>query len=169
MKLSRENMLVPLAIALFLGGCTTHGKFPSLARRPQETPPARITPPTATAPQAIALPPAVAAQIAGLHDTAQASHARFTAKRAQVAELVGKARGAAPGSDGWTTAMIALADLSSDRSATATALSELDSLYVAQKIDGDDGGAIAAVRDQVAAWVADEDAALTGLGVPLPN
>jgi hypothetical protein len=60
-------------------------------------------------------------------------------------------------------ASIALADLSSARSRTAVALADLDQLYVAQRVDGGDGIAIAAVRDQVTAWVADEDAVLADL------
>ena len=43
------------------------------------------------------------------------------------------------------------------------ALAELDGLYVKERIDGGEGVAHAAVRDQITAWVADEDAVLTEL------
>ncbi|MEY4159923.1 MAG: hypothetical protein RLZZ136_544, partial [Pseudomonadota bacterium] len=42
-------------------------------------------------------------------------------------------------------------------------LADLDALYVKDRIDGGDGGAITAVRDQITASVADEDAVLADL------
>jgi len=72
-------------------------------------------------------------------------------------------RALAVASESWSQATVALASLESRRSDAMIALAELDPLYVKERIDGGDGGAIAAVRDQITAWVADEDAVLADL------
>jgi len=126
--------------------------------------PAAATPvaPAAVAPQ-LPLPADLAGQLAALAARARAAHDDFSGKRARTASLVSAASGAAPASEAWSVASVAFAELSSARGQTATALADLDQIYTAQRIDGGDGQAIAAVRDQVTAWVADEDAVLAGL------
>ena len=160
-----------------LGACASANQFPSLAKganelaaqgrisacgiavaRP-EAPPAN---PAAIAPQ-MPLPDDLPGRLAALEGRARDAHAAFEGKRARTAGLVGAAAGAAPASDSWSVASVALADLSSARSQTATALADLDQLYTAQRVDGGDGQTIAALPDQVNAWVADEDAVLAGV------
>lgn len=117
----------------------------------------------APAPSPAATPAELTARLEQLRLSASQAHARFNARRARTATLTGAARGAAVGSDAWAVATVAVADLESARSEAMVALGELDRLYAAERIDGGDGGAIAAVRDQVTAWVADEDAVLADL------
>ncbi|MFC3173181.1 hypothetical protein ACFOD9_02830 [Novosphingobium bradum] len=178
-RIARRAGTLALGCAL-LAGCATNGQYPSLAKGPSElasegrirgcgnmaAPPV----PVATVPVAPAPAPAPAdltGRLVEITAEARAAHESFASQRARVAGLAGA--GAARGSDGWAVAQVALAELSSARSSTALALTELDRLYVAQRVDGGDGQAIAAVRDQVTAWVADEDAVLAGLVGRLGN
>ncbi len=165
-----------VAAATLLSACASQGQFPSLAKRPAEQAlealPAgadRIggtvpspAPDTSTAPRPVA--PEMIARLAQLKEAAGKAHAHFSGKRGRASQLVAAARGAAVASEAWSVATVAIADLESARSEAMTSLAELDRLYVAERIDGGDGGAIAAVRDQVTAWVADEDAVLAELG-----
>lgn len=184
---SRARMLALTALAgaltIPLGGCGSDGDFPSLARRPAELgeqsatqpgqpagTPGRVAGsgmPAPAAPDATASEQAVPADLSGrlaeLERSAREAHARFAAARGRAVQLTGAARGAAVGSEAWAVATVAVADLESARSDAMISLGELDRLYAAQRIDGGDGGAIAAVRDQVTAWVADEDAVLADL------
>ena len=94
---------------------------------------------------------------------------RFAAARARADQLTAAARDAAPGSDAWAAGSVALSDLTAQHDALVGILADIEAIDVrhqveAQNVDGGDGGAIAAVRDQVTAWVADEDAVLADLG-----
>jgi hypothetical protein len=167
----RRALLQPLIGAatlapVLLAGCAADSRFPSLAKRPAELVAegriARSALPAAPAPPALnvphlALPADLPGRVAALGAQARAAHALFQDKRAGAARAVGGGSTTEPG------AMVALADLSSARSQTAVSLAELDQLYIAERIDGGDGQTIAAVRDQVTAWVADEDAVLADL------
>lgn len=167
----RKCALLPAVAAILLSGCAGSGQFPSLARRPQEDVPGRITGTLSAPPVAASTAspePAVEAADQGQADRlmAQARTAResFLARRGRADQLARAASGAQPGSEAWSVAAVSLAELSSARDSTVTALADMDAIYVRQRIDGGDGGAIAAVRDQVTAWVADEDAVLAELG-----
>ena len=105
----------------------------------------------------------LAARLRELGSAAREAHGRFEAKQARARQLTAAARGAAPGSEAWSVATIAVGELEAARSDAMVSLGELDRLYAQERIDGGDGGAIAAVRDQVTAWVADEDAVLVEL------
>ncbi len=106
----------------------------------------------------------LAERLTQLHDLARGAHKRFSSKRDGASSLVAAARGSAIATEAWSVATVAIADLESARSDAMVSLGELDRLYVSERIDGGDGIAIAAVRDQVTAWVADEDAVLADLG-----
>ncbi|PLK26573.1 hypothetical protein [Novosphingobium sp. TH158] len=152
-----------LSACLLLSACGDTAGYPSLARRPAE----RITdaPPPPPAPAATPQPldPAVAARLGALVEQARKAHAGFIATRPKADRLSAAAKGAAVASEAWVVASVALAELESRRSEAMVALAELDSLYARNRVDGGDGLAIAAARDQVTAWVADEDAALAEL------
>jgi len=172
-----------LAGAFLLAGCGTQGEFPSLARRPAELgvrpapagetatgAPGRIegsaqpdAPAAGTMVRQEEISADLAARLRELGSAAREAHGRFEAKRARAGQLTAAARGAAPASEAWSVASIAVAELESSRSDAMVSLGELDRLYAQERIDGGDGGAIAAVRDQVTAWVADEDAVLAEL------
>ena len=170
-----------LAAASVLSGCGSQGEFPSLARRPGEVPlmvepgatvnadgrpggsaaPAGPGGDVATSQQPVSAE--LGTRLAQLERSAREAHARFEGKRARAGQLASAARGAAVASEPWAVATVAVADLESARSDAMVSLGELDRLYAAERIDGGDGGAIAAVRDKVTAWVADEDAVLADL------
>ena len=167
----RRYPLLPVLASLILTGCAAQGTFPSLARRPQEGVAARIagtlpapavTLPATPLPAVPANPPAPAG-LADLRSQAEAAHRRFAAQRDKDGATIRSGQAAAPGSEAWALGSAALADLTAEHDATLAALAEIDGLYAAERIDGGDGGAIAAVRDQVTAWVADEDAVLAEL------
>ena len=73
------------------------------------------------------------------------------------------------GSEAWSVAQVALASLEAARSDAMIALADLDSLYVAAKIEAvptegsGDVDAIGAARDDVIALVGEEDEALASL------
>lgn len=168
--------LILVAPAL-LSACASAGQFPSLAKGPNELAaegrisacgipvagPARVaaTPPAPVAEQS--LPTDLAQRIAALGDAARHAHQAFADKQGRTSAAVTKGAGSSRDSAAWSLASLALADLTSARSQTAVPLAELDQLYNARRVDGGDGVAIAAVRDQVTAWVADEDAVLAEL------
>ena len=165
-------ILAGLVLAsLVLDGCAQRGTYPSLARRSQEIDGGRIagslpapadTTPADTTPAAPASPVATTS-LAELRSRAEGSHQRFAAQRAKDGPAIASGRKAGEGSEAWALGSAALADLIAEHDATVAVLAEIDSLYAAERIDGGDGGAIAAVRDQVTAWVADEDAVLAEL------
>lgn len=175
----------PAAALFLLAGCASSEEFPSLAWRPAEligekslasadhaeSTPARIAGSGAPAVPAgdaavtqVAVSADLSARLAQLGEAARAANERFSGKRSRAVSLASAARGAAQGSEAWAVATVAMADLESARSDVMISLGELDRLYAAARVDGGDGGAIAAVRDQVTAWVADEDAVLADLG-----
>ena len=173
MPLLHVAVLVPVAV---LGGCASGGGWPSLARRPVETAaerpsgsaaPAAAQPGTGVSQQTV--PAELSARLAALEQAARESHQRFQAKRTGATSAVNAARGGAVASEAWSVATVALADLESARSDAMVSLGELDRLYAADQVDGGNGEAIAAVRDQVTAWIADEDAVLADLGSRLKS
>lgn len=154
-------------LCLSLGACGSMQGYPSLARRPAE----RITG-TAEAVAAAPAPVETAAaapdlglqsRLARMLEAARSAHGRFGAARGKAERLASAARGAAVASDAWSAASIAISQLESERGAAMIALADADALYSKVRVDGGDSQAITAVRDQIAAWVADEDAALAGL------
>lgn len=157
---------------LLLGACGSSEGYPSLARRPAErisgTAPAVEAPP-APPPAPVAPDLGLQSRLARWLEQARGSHARFNALRPRAAQLTSAAQGAAVASEGWAVATVALAELESRRSDVLIALAELDAVYVKERIDGGDGVTISAVRDQITAWIADEDAVLTELRGRLQN
>jgi len=168
-----RSFLAPLA-ALALSGCAASADFPSLARRdaeraaasaeaaPPPAPPPAITPPDA----------ATTSKVADLVRSARAAHGRFSARRGSAESLVGNARGAPSGSDAWAVASVAIGELDAARGATALPLSELDTLYTAERVahaEGETGDALAIDegRQAVAALLAEEDRVLAGLAARL--
>ena len=172
-------LLVTAAMAASLAACSTDKEgYPSLARRPAEQisgadrvcPVERITgiaePVTpAPPPPQVSVPPSpdLMNRLAGLVDQARSAHSRFGAERGRTEALVSAGAGTPVASESWSIASVALAGLESARSDAMVALADLDQLYAATRIEGGDSTAIAAARDQVDAWVAEEDRVLTDL------
>ena len=164
-------MRVAILIALaFTTACasTGDGRFPSLATRPGERVSGTLEP--APAPP---LPPATAAtgsRVAALREQALAAHRTFAERRSSAESLSNAARGAAPGTEAWSVAQVALADLEAARSQAMVALADLDALYVAAQdaavSSGGESGdlaAVAAARDEVIRLIGEEDATLAAL------
>lgn len=185
MKYTPNRLMLSLLVFPLIGGCSSGGGFPSLAPRAAEKSPwvvtdadtaraadqGRITGSRSAAPSApdtVVSQAPVSAELATrlkqLENSARAAHERFVGKRPVARQLVAAARGTAIASEAWSIATVAVADLESARSDAMVSLGELDRMYVAQRIDGGNGTEIAAVRDQVTAWVTDEDAVLADLG-----
>lgn len=162
-QMNRAHLLVA-ASALTLGGCGSNEGYPSLARRPAERY-AEAAAAAAVAPVKAAegLDPATTARITELGNKAREGHLAFLAQRPSVAATVAAAKGAVLGSESWSKASTALALLESKRTPETVALAEIDQIYTNLRVNGGEGSSLAAVRDQITAWVADEDAVLADL------
>jgi len=153
--------------ALLLAGCASASSdgFPSLARRDAERVSGTIeTPPPSVEPAIDPLSAELSARTAQLEGRARVGHAKFLSRESRARQLVGAARGAAVGSEGWSVATVAVAELEAARSEVMIALAELDSLYAAQRVGGSDGVLVGKVRDTVTALVTQEDRIIAELG-----
>lgn len=170
MEAAMRRLLPPASCAfaaLLVTGCAAdHSNYPSLARRPAErvSGVAQVAPPT-TAPQPPAPPPSadLVVRLGQLSDQAQAAHREFTGRQGRAEQLIAAAKGASVGSEDWSVASVALADLESSRSQAMIALADLDELYAAERVAGDDAATIAATRDRVIGWIGEEDQVLAQL------
>lgn len=109
--------------------------FPSLAKRPSET--RDRTPP---APQAIvpaAADPQLVAQVETLARQAQSGESAFRSRLDQGRAAVAAAGGAAPASEAWVKAQLAVSALDNARYDSVAALAGLDTLYVGRQTDTD--------------------------------
>ena len=152
---------------LLLTACASDTtNYPSLARRDVERAAAAPSPTPSPAPGPVAAGPdtALAARLAGMIAAAHDAHRRFGAARGRAEGTIASGAGAAPGSEAWATASIALAGVESARSDAMIALADLDALYAGARVDGTgSAGAIAAARDEVSALIGEEDQILADL------
>lgn len=135
-----------------------------MAKRPAERitatwPPAPPPPPPAPPP----LDPATANRLDGLLAQVSAADGRFAAKIARARTLVGAARGAALGSEAWSVASIAIAELESARAEAMVAMAQLDSIYADARTEGRDVGQIEVTRQKALAIIAAQDGVLDSL------
>lgn len=131
----RHGALALLVLAsLATTACSgDRGRYPSLARRPAERAYGSAMPVTAPTPESqapIAPDAGTAARVAALTDQAVKADAKFEARRASAERAVAAARGAAVGSEAWSVAQIAIADLDSARSEGMVAMADLDRMLV---------------------------------------
>jgi hypothetical protein len=162
---------LPIALVVSLTACAAAQDYPSLERRPAErmTGSARPVTPETPPPPPAAASPELTTRLAQLVGQARAAHGRFAAKRGNAERLVAAGGSAAPGSEGWSVATVALSDLESARSDAMVALADLDQLYTSESIAASETGnrasvdALAAARDQVTALVGEEDDVLAAL------
>jgi len=148
---------------LALAGCAGDAsRYPSLALREVER--RSFVVPAAPGPPAAAIPSgAEMATIAALRASAESASAAFARKQPAAAALVARARGAGPDSAARGAALVALADLTAQRSATFVPLGELDRLAAEAAGDYRDTAAITSTQAAVLALVAQQDAALGAL------
>lgn len=160
-----------LSAALLLTACASPGDYPSLARRDAEriagsaepATPIPATPPPPAAPDAGLL-----ARLEAIEARARAADLRLRQQRPRAELLVAAASGAAPGSESWSVATVALSGLESARSDAMLALADIDALHAVERLahpneQSGDGLAIAAARDRVLENVAAQDGVIAAL------
>jgi len=156
------KILAVVGLTACLPACAggEEGRYPSLALRSFETGVADQaevpTPPPIRTPEQVA-------QIAALSNRADAAHADFVRQQSVAAPLARAARGLAAETDARARALVAMADLTTKRSATSAVLADLDVIAIdaATKLASD--AAIEAARAKVVALLASEDAAMARL------
>ncbi|MFV0643798.1 MAG: hypothetical protein ACK5NN_04765 [Sphingomonadaceae bacterium] len=157
------SLLPLLACSATLGGCATgKGDYPSLAIRDAERvegqfqPVQPVQPPIALAPE---LDDALASAVARGNE----AHALFMADVPATRQRVAAGRNGGQGSDSWSAAQIALANLESRRSSTAIPLADLDTIYADASNRALLQERIIIARNDVTALVAQEDSILAQL------
>lgn len=157
--------LLLASASVALAGCATEdGTYPSLAKRPAERitatwPPAPPPPPPAPPP----LDSATANRLGLLLSEVRGADTRFHSKEARARSVVGAARGAAMGSEAWSVATIAVAELEAARAQAMVAMAELDSIYAEARTQGRDVTEIEVSRQQALAIIAGQDRVLDSL------
>lgn len=151
-----------LGLAMALSACaSSDARYPSLALRPFETGAAQ----TATAPEITAsIRPATSpAALSALREAASGAHAAFVERESATQRLARAAAGRSVETNARAAALVAMADLSAKRGATASVLADLDLLAVnaASALAADP--ALVALQTEVAAMVAREDAGIAQL------
>ena len=157
------SMALPTFVLLpLLGACAAAGEgYPSLATRDIERTGGvmEVEPAPPPAPPA----PSTLATLEELEATARAAHADFLAAAPRARALTSAARGAARGSERWSVAQVAIADLESTRSEAMIALADLDRIFVDAVTSAQATESINAVRTEIEALVAEENAVIESL------
>lgn len=156
--LSVPILLLPLAAC---AGASTD--YPSLAIRDVERLRAGENDYSNPAAPLTALPQQTVARLAGLRADALAAHLGFGESLGRAQPLVSAARGAPVTSDNWARAQIALGDLSSQRSAMAVPLTDIELLYAETHDTGVDASSVERVREEIVALQRQQDSALAAL------
>ena len=178
MALLSTRIAAPVLLLLALAACNAdRSRFPSLAVRPAERAYGSGQPvaPTASLPLITQLPlgMGLGARVAALREAALAAHARFADEQGAVARLAEAATGAAPGTEAWSRAAIALASLESARSQGMVALADLDRLFIAATEAAAAGGpnadlaAITPAHRELEALLGEEDRVISGLSAAI--
>lgn len=154
-------MLVSVGLLGGLAACAgSADRYPSLALSQFET--------AATMPQSAPPPPPIRsdtdqAAIAALGVRADSAHAAFESQHKITEPLARTARGLSADDNRRGRALVAMADLSSRRSATAAVLADLDALAAEADVALVPDAGLAAAQARIAALLANEDAALARL------
>jgi hypothetical protein len=156
--LTKSAALALLASGLCACASGDHA-YPSLAIRPVER---GIAPDVAASPAPIR-PATPASRLAELRGAAAAADAAFTARAGEAERLARAAAGRPFESAARAEAMVALADLDTQRGKTAGALAALDSLAAEAAAALSPDPALTALQTEVAAVLAREDAGIARL------
>ena len=164
MPIRPVHILTLAAAAIALTGCASDaGPYPSLSIREQE----RVTgvfDPIEAEPYVPPAPgPETLGRLGKLHADAQAAHTRFLAVAERTRRPASAGRSAAVGSEAWSVAQVALADLTAARSETLIPLADLDLLYIETQTAENDVTEILKIRSEVEAWAAEEDRVVESL------
>jgi hypothetical protein len=158
----KPSLALALA-ALLLAGCASTGRYPSLAIRDAERATGTLQPAEPAPYVPPATPPETLDRIGRLAADAQAAHRTFLAAVEKGRATIAAGRSAAQGTDAWSRAQIALADLEASRSQAMIALADLDRLYVDAELAGGELERISAARDESAALIATENETIDAL------
>jgi len=173
------RLAAPVLALLALSACTAdRTRFPSLAMRPAERAYGILQP--ATPAPGLPLTAQVLAgadlstRVATLRDAARTAHARFLDQQGAATRLIEAAKGAAPGTDAWSSAAIALAGLTSARGQGMVALADLDRLLIAateKAAIGPDADlqTVSPAHHEVAALLAEEDRVIAALNAAMSD
>ena len=165
MRSTRHRICTAAMLSFALAACASDSsRYPSLDIRPGERVSGTFEPvePDAPAPLPVASADLLT-RIGELRTEAMAAHEDFLAAAPQARNAAIAASGSAIGSDAWSSAQVALANLDSARSRAAVPLGELDILFVEATVENEARSQIDAVRDAVIAMLLEEDALLAEL------
>ncbi|MDN3645825.1 hypothetical protein QWY75_06370 [Pontixanthobacter aestiaquae] len=147
---------------LILGGCASSSKtYPSLAIRDAERVSGTFSVPETIEPAPLSTQ--VIGQLGQIRADAAAAHQAFVAAAPGARGTVSAGTRAEVTSNAWAAAQIAMADLDSLRSVTAVALADLDLLFVDATLAFEQRQKVAEARDEVIAYLREEDATLADL------
>ena len=153
------NRLALAAACTLLASCATaSGDYPSLAVREAERVTGRLDAPEPYVPEPIS--EATLADVEQLVAQAAEAHESFLQKLAPARSAVRAAQGAGVGTERWSVASVAIADVESARSRTMVAMADLDRLYVAAATEGAATEELATAQQRVDALVEQETAAI---------
>lgn len=160
----RPHFFLSITAAIALTGCAGQSElYPSLSIRDAERVSGTFEPVEAEPFVPTPTSEAVLGRIGALGADAARANDRFMAAAERTRGTVAAARGASPGSENWSVAQVALAELESSRSDAMIALAELDQLFVQASLDAAELSEIEQARAQVAAIVASQDQTITSL------
>ena len=161
---SSHNTLGALAATcLLLAGCSTPEGYPDLQIRDVERVTGSMDAPARQDYVPTPVAPATLAQLDSLVTAARAAHTRFTARAPDARRAAERARGSGVGSENWSVAQVAVADLEGIRSAAMIAIADIDRIYVNAATGGDDIARIEAARSEVDAMIGEEDRTIANL------
>ncbi len=156
------NISVLFAVIAVVSGCAgSDARYPSLALRPFETGALPVT--VAPATPAPIRPMTSPAALSALRDKVAASHAAFLQREADIARIARAAAGQSVESNARSNALVAMADLTSQRGTTSAVLADLDLLAAEAATTLSPDPALVAAQAEIAALVAREDAAIAQL------
>lgn len=156
----RKLWLIGL-IGLLAACAASDARYPSLALRPFETAPAAAI----AVPEGSALirPVASSAEIVALRDKAMVAHDAFIRQQPATEQLVRAATGQPIESNARARALVAMADLSTQRGVTSTVLADLDGLAAEAATTFAPIAEINAARAQVLPLIESENAVIERL------
>lgn len=160
----RAHLTKSIAIATLctaLAACASNpGDYPSLALRPFE----KGLPPDTAAPAPAPIRPVTPpGRLAELRAAAASADAAFAARAEAAGALARAAAGQSAESNAHAAALVALAELDTQRGKTAGALAALDALAAEAASTLSPDPALASAQTEVAATLAREDAAIAQL------
>lgn len=160
-----------LASLPVLAACSgASGGYPSLAIRDVERVSGTAQPVAPEIQQPVAPPvsEALDQRIARLVEQARGAHATFQNRAGSASRTVGAGRGTRAPADRWIAAQVALSDLQALRSTAMIALADLDVMFAEERLAFSDdlsptAQALDRARQQIGAWVEEEDRVIAGL------